>query len=124
MEKVTVYEKPTCTTCRSVSKLLAENGVDFEKVNYYIKPFSKSKLKSLLKKMGMKAEELLRKNEAAYKQLNLQNNPMSEEELIERMIQEPDLIQRPIIEMGEKAVLARPPEKINELFKAKVKRKK
>jgi arsenate reductase len=124
MEKVTVYEKPTCTTCRSVSKLLAENGVDFEKVNYYIKPFSKSKLKSLLKKMKMKAEELLRKNEAAYKQLNLQNIPMTEEELIERMIQEPDLIQRPIIEMGEKAVLARPPEKINELFKAKVKRKK
>jgi arsenate reductase len=74
--------------------------------------------------MKMKAEELLRKNEAAYKQLNLQNIPMTEEELIERMIQEPDLIQRPIIEMGEKAVLARPPEKINELFKAKVKRKK
>jgi arsenate reductase len=119
MEKVTVYEKPTCTTCRSVSKLLAENGVDFEKVNYYIKPFSKSKLKSLLKKMGMKAEELLRKNEAAYKQLNLQNNPMSEEELIERMIQEPDLIQRPIIEMGNKTILARPPETINELFKFK-----
>jgi len=124
MKKITVYEKPTCTTCRSVVKLLNENGINFEKVNYYIEPFSKSKLKSLLKKMGMKAEELLRKNEAAYKQLNLQNNPMSEDELIERMIQEPDLVQRPIIEMGDRAILARPPEKVNELFKSKVKSKK
>lgn len=119
MEKITVYEKPTCTTCKKVAKLLAENGIDFEKVNYYIEPFSKSKLKSLLKKMGMNAEELLRKNEAAYKQLNLQNTPLSEEELIEKMIADPDLVQRPIIEKGDKAILARPPERINKLFKLK-----
>jgi arsenate reductase len=125
MEKITVYEKPTCTTCRKVSKLLNELGVDFEKVNYYIKPFSKSRLRSLLKKMGMKPEELLRKNEAAYKQLDMQNNPMSEEELIEKMIQFPDLVQRPVIEIGDKAVLARPPEKLKEfLKKEKVKSKK
>lgn len=50
MNKITVYEKPTCTTCRKVAKALSEQGIDFEKVNYYIKPFSKSLLKSLLKK--------------------------------------------------------------------------
>jgi arsenate reductase len=64
MSNITVYEKPTCTTCRKVSKLLIENGVDFEKVNYYVEPFSKTQLQSLLKKMKMKPSELLRKIEA------------------------------------------------------------
>ena len=54
MKKITVYEKPTCTTCRKVSKYLEEQGFEFEKINYYIKPFSKSLLKDLLKKMNMK----------------------------------------------------------------------
>ena len=63
MPKITVYEKLTCTTCRKVSKALTENGVDFEKVNYYVDPFSKTKLQSLLNKMNMKPSEILRKNE-------------------------------------------------------------
>ena len=71
MSKITIYEKPTCTTCRKVSKLLIENGVDFEKVNYYVEPFSKSQLQSLLKKMKMKPSELLRKNEQVYKNLKI-----------------------------------------------------
>lgn len=74
MEKITVYEKPTCTTCRKTVKMLTEMGIDFEKVNYYIKPFSKNKMKSLLKKMNMKPSELLRKNEAAYRELKISKN--------------------------------------------------
>ncbi len=116
MEQITVYEKPTCTTCRKVSKILIDKGVDFDKVNYYIEPFSKSKLKSLLKKMNIKPEELLRKNENAYKELDIKNKKYSGEEILNLMINNPDLVQRPIVEMGDKAVLARPPEKINELF--------
>ena len=53
MQKVTVYEKPTCTTCRKTIKLLEEKGIEFSRINYYIKPFSKSKLKTLLKKMNI-----------------------------------------------------------------------
>jgi len=116
MEKITVYEKPTCTTCRKVSKILIENGVDFEKVNYYIEPFSKSLLKKLLKKMNMKPEELLRKNEAAYKELNMHDKQYTSEEILDLMIANPDLVQRPIVEKGDKAILARPAETINELF--------
>lgn len=116
MEKITVYEKPACSTCKKVSRLLQENGVDFEKVNYYIKPFRKKQLRLLLKKLGMRPEQLLRKKEAAYKELDLQNNVFTDDELINKMIQIPDLVQRPIIEKGDKAVIARPPEKINELF--------
>ena len=116
MNQLTVYEKPTCTTCRKVAKILNEKGIDFEKVNYYIDPFSKNKLKSLLKKMKMKPSELLRKNEKVYKELEIKNKNYSEEEILNMMIKHPDLVQRPILELGEKAILGRPPEKINELF--------
>lgn len=116
MDKITVYEKPTCTTCRNVSKILIEKGVDFEKVNYYIDPLTKNKLKSLLKKMNMKPSELLRKNEQAYKDLNMKERDYSEEEILDLMVTNPDLVQRPIVEKGEKAILARPAERIEELF--------
>jgi arsenate reductase len=116
MSKITVYEKPTCTTCRKVAKLLIENGVDFEKVNYYIEPFSKSQLQSLLKKMKMKPSELLRKNESVYKDLKIKEKKLSEDLILDLMIKHPDLVQRPIVEKGNKAILARPPENIRELF--------
>jgi arsenate reductase len=114
MSKITVYEKPTCTTCRKVAKMLIEQGVEFEKVNYYIEPFTKEKLKVLLKKMKMKPIELLRKNEKAYKQMDIEN--YDEGQILDLMLLNSDLIQRPIIEKGNKAILARPPEKIKELF--------
>jgi arsenate reductase len=116
MQKITVYEKPTCTTCRKVAKALMENGIDFERVNYYIKPFSKSKLKNLLKKTGLKPLELLRKNEQVYKKLKIKEKNYSEEHILDLMVKHPDLVQRPIIERGNKAILARPPERIKELF--------
>ncbi len=116
MTKITVYEKPTCTTCRKVANILIDNEVDFEKVNYYIEPFSKNQLQSLLKKMKMKPSDILRKKEKFYKDLNFAEKNYSEEQVLELMIKYPDLVQRPIVEKGNKAILARPPEKINELF--------
>jgi len=116
MKQLTVYEKPTCTTCRKVSKILIEKGIDFEKVNYYIEPFSKTKLKSLLKKMKMNPSELLRKNEKIYKDLDIKNKNYTEDEILNLMIKNPDLVQRPILELGERAVLARPIENIYRLF--------
>lgn len=114
MDKITVYEKPTCTTCRKVVNILKENGIEFEEINYYIAPFTQEKLESLLVKMGMKPSDLLRKNEKAYKALNLES--YDESQIMELLLLESDLIQRPIVEMGERAILARPPEKIYELF--------
>jgi len=92
MDKITVYEKPTCTTCRKVAKAFSEQGIDFEKVNYYIEPFTKTLLKSLLKKMGMKPSELLRKNDDAFKKLKSQIEKFNEEEILKLMIENPDLI--------------------------------
>lgn len=116
MSKITVYEKPTCTTCRKVAKAFSDQGIDFQKVNYYIEPFNKTFLKSLLSKMKMKPSELLRTKDDAYKKLKSKIDKLSEEEIIDLIIKNPDLIQRPIVEKGNKAILARPPERISELF--------
>jgi len=116
MNIINVYEKPTCTTCRKTVKMLNEMGIEFEKINYYIEPFTRYKLKILLKKMDMKPSELLRKNEKAYKELDFKNNKYTESQILDFMISDPNLIQRPIVEKGDLVVLGRPIEKIKELF--------
>ncbi len=116
-DKITVYEKPTCTKCREVDKILREAGADYEKINYYVEPLSQAKLTELLKKMGIPARELLRTSESVYKELGLAKKELSDKELIALMAEHPDLIQRPIVERGAKAVLGRPVENIRPLLK-------
>ncbi len=116
MSKITVYQKPTCTTCRQVYAVLKESGVDFESVNYYVDPISKAKLKELLKKMGITAKALLRTKEDIYKKLKLAEKELSEDEIIGLMAKHPDLIQRPIVEKDNRAILARPAERIKEIL--------
>lgn len=116
MSKITIYQKPTCTTCREVFNTLKESGVDFDSVNYYLDPLPKAKIKELLGKMGISAAELLRTKEPIYKELNLAKKKLSESELIDLMAKHPDLIQRPIVEKGPKAILARPAERIRTIL--------
>jgi arsenate reductase (glutaredoxin) len=116
MSKITVYQKPTCTTCRQVYQALKESGVDFNAVDYYIEPLSEGKLRELVKKMGIKASELFRKKEEIYKKLKLGEKEVSDEEAIRLMVQHPDLLQRPIVERGSKAILARPAERLKEIL--------
>ena len=116
MAKITIYEKPTCTTCRQVHAALKESGVDFNAVNYYIDTIPKAKLKELLGKMGMKAHDLFRKNEDVYKKLGLAGKNLTEEEVLNLMVKNPDLIQRPIVEKGSRAILARPAERLKEIL--------
>ena len=115
-DTITVYEKPTCTKCREMDKLLRERGIPFEKVNYYIQPLSKKKLTELLRKMNLKPRDILRKGEAAYKELGLAADKFSDSELVAMMVEHPDLIQRPIVERGDRAVLGRPTENVKELL--------
>lgn len=114
--KITIYQKPTCTTCREVYTALKESGVNFEAVNYYLDPIPKSKLKELLRKMGMKASELLRTKEPIYKELGLAQKKLTDGEMIDLMVKHPDLIQRPIVEKGSRAILARPAERLKEIL--------
>ncbi|MGE0405864.1 MAG: arsenate reductase family protein [Candidatus Korobacteraceae bacterium] len=113
-EKVTVYEKPTCTKCREVRKVLSAKGVDFEPINYFDQPLSASKLKELLRQAGMGPRDALRKNEDAYKKY-VAGKELSDDQLIRLMAEHPDLLQRPIVVRGKKAVLARPTEKLSDL---------
>ena len=99
-----------------MDRLLRESGVAFEKVNYYIEPLSKKKLTELVRKMGIKPRELLRKSEPVYKQLGLADKEVSDTELIALMVEHPDLMQRPIVERGDRAVLGRPTENVKELL--------
>ena len=113
---LTIYQKPTCTTCRQVHAALKESGVNFEAVDYYLEPIPRAKLKELLAKMEITAKDLLRRKEQAYKDLKFDEKNYSEAEIIDLMTIYPDLIERPIIEWGERAILARPAEKIKEFL--------
>ena len=99
-----------------MDKLLRESGVTYDKVNYYTEPLSQKKLTELLRKMNLKPRDLLRKGEAVYKELGLAEDKFSDSELIAFMIDNPDLIQRPIVERGDRAVLGRPTENVRELL--------
>lgn len=116
MPRITIYQKPTCSTCRETIKLLTASGQDYTSVNYYEKPFTKIQLKGLLKKGGLKATDILRTKDEIYKTLGLAAKNLTEEELLDLMIKHPDLIQRPIVEKGEKVMLARPAETIKRLL--------
>ncbi|CAN5470272.1 arsenate reductase (glutaredoxin) [soil metagenome] len=99
-----------------MDRLLRESGISFEKVNYYTAPLTKKKLRELLAKMGLPARALVRASEPIYRELGLGKDEFSEDEIISLMIEHPDLIQRPIVERGSRAVLGRPTENVEDLL--------
>ena len=100
-----------------MDKLLRESGIDFKKVNYYLEPLSEKKLRELIKKMEIKPRGLLRTSEPVYRELDLSKKELSDAEIISLMVKHPDLIQRPIVERGDRAVLGRPTENVQALLK-------
>lgn len=115
--KITVYEKPTCTTCRKLNKLFEEKGIDWSKVNYFIEPFDEKKLAALIKKTGLRPYDLLRRSEPDFKAAGIDENS-SDADVIAAMVEFPGIIQRPIVEVGSTAVLARPIERALELIRS------
>ena len=115
-KQLTVYQKPTCTKCRTTLRLLKERGAEFEAINYYETPITEADLRGLLKKLGLTARDILRKDEPVAKQLGIGKKDFSDEELIVLMAKHPDLIQRPIVVRGDQAVLGRPPENVEKLL--------
>jgi arsenate reductase len=116
MSKLTVYEKPTCTTCRNLYALLTERGVDFESVDYHVTGIEEPELRELLRKLGTGPREILRAREPLVKELGLDDPDVSDEQMIAQMVAHPQLVQRPIVVSGDRAVLARPVERVLELL--------
>jgi arsenate reductase len=107
-----VYEKPTCTTCRKLFKLLEAEGVDFEKVDYHVTGLDEDEIRDLLAKADITAAEALRMREEGARELAVE----SDATIIAAMAERPELLQRPIVVNGDKAVLARPVERALEVL--------
>ena len=107
-----VYEKPTCSNCRRLARILTERGIDFERVDYHVEPLPADKITELLAKAGITAREALRVKEPGAAALE----GASEEQIIAAMAADPALLQRPIVERGDRAVLARPAERVLDLL--------
>jgi arsenate reductase (glutaredoxin) len=113
---LTIYEKSTCSTCRKLHALLSERGVEFDTVEYHVSGIEEPRLRDLLAKMEAGPREILRTREPLVRELGLDAPKVSDERLITCMVEHPELVQRPIVVRGERALLARPVERVLELL--------
>lgn len=116
MSTLRIYEKPSCTTCRKLHALLAERGVSFDSIDYHTTGIAEGELRELLTKMGARPREVLRMREPLVGERQLEDADLSDDELIALMSANPSLVQRPIVVSGERALLARPVERVLELL--------
>ena len=107
---ITIYHNPKCSKSRQTLKLLQEQGIKHVTVEYLKNPPTVEKLKEILSLLGVSPRDLMRKKEDEFKELDLANSKLSDEDLIHFMAKNPILIERPIIFDQQKAVIGRPPE--------------
>lgn len=116
MTDLTLYHNPRCSKSRGALELLEARGLAPRVVRYLETPPSAEELRELLAKLGYAARQLLRSGEDEYKALNLADPTLDDEALIAAMVEHPRLIERPILVVGDKAVVGRPPERVLELL--------
>ncbi len=113
---ITIFHNPRCSKSRQTLQLVRDSGVEPRVVEYLKTPPSAAELDDVLRKLKLEPLELMRKKEAVFKELDLKNRSLSREEAIAVMIDNPVLIERPIVVKGNKAVVGRPPENVQELL--------
>jgi arsenate reductase (glutaredoxin) len=113
-----IYYNAQCSKCREAEQILTENNCDFIIREYLKQPPTKKELKELLAKLGCKPFDIVRQKEELF-QKKFRNKKFSDDEWIQILTEHPELIERPIIIDGYKAIIGRPPEKIIELIKRK-----
>lgn len=114
--KITIYHNPRCSKSRTTLELLRDRGFEPEIVEYLKSPPDEATLADILARLRMKPRELMRTQEAPYRELGLDDPALSDEALIAAMVQHPILIERPIVIAGRKAALGRPPERVEEIL--------
>ncbi len=115
-KNVSIFYNPKCSKCRLTMDILNDKGIDTTVVEYLSTPPDKATLIEVLSLLGVEPRELMRKHEAPYKNNNLDNPDLSRDQLIQAMIDNPILIERPIIINGNKATIGRPPEKVLDIL--------
>ena len=116
MTDLTLYHNPRCSKSRGALELIEARGLSPNVVRYLETPLNAAQIKALLGKLGISARQLLRTGEDEYKMLQLADESLSEAQLIDAIVQHPKLLERPILEVGDKAVIGRPPENVLELL--------
>jgi arsenate reductase len=111
---ITVYEKTSCSNCQRLGRILSERGIDFDRVDYHIDPLPAPKIAALLAKAGIGPRDALRLKEPGAQELI--DRDASDAEILAAMEADPVLLQRPIVERGDRAVLARPAERVLDLL--------
>ena len=109
---ITIYHNPRCSKSRQTLALLQERGIEPIVIEYLKTPPDAAMLKSLLGKLKLPPRELMRSNEAVYKEAGLADPQLSEAALIKAMVEQPVLIERPIVVNGDRAAIGRPPENV------------
>lgn len=116
MSKYQIYHNPRCSKSRQTLEILNSHGVDVEVIEYLKTPPSVEALTSVIQKLGVSPQEVMRKKETEYKEAGLSDESLSETQQIQLMIKYPKVIERPIVIRGKKAVIGRPPENVNALI--------
>ena len=113
---VTIYHNPRCSKSRQTLQLLQDNNVSPEVVEYLKTPLNKVQLTELISKLGISVRDIIRKSEQDYKDHALSNSDLSDDALLNAIVEAPKLMQRPIVVNGKKAVIGRPPENVLEIL--------
>ena len=115
--ELTIYEVSSCSTCRKLSALLTERGIEYEGVEYHKTGLTEEQIRDLLNKAGLRPRAVLRIREPLVAELGLEDeDAVCDEALITLMTENPRLLQRPIVVRGHRALLARPVERVLELL--------
>ena len=113
---ITIYHNPRCSKSRATMQYLEEHGIEADVVKYMDNPPDESTIRSLLDMLGKKPREIMRKHESVFKEAGLDDPTFTDDELIEAMTQCPSLIERPIVVNNGKAIIARPPETVEDIL--------
>ncbi|PHS73289.1 MAG: arsenate reductase (glutaredoxin) [Porticoccus sp.] len=113
---ISIYHNPRCSKSRQTLALLEDRGLAPNIILYLENPPDRKSLKDILGKLGITARQLLRKGEDAYRENNLADEHLTETQLIDAMVANPKLIERPIVINGSRAALGRPPENVLEIL--------
>jgi arsenate reductase len=116
MSDFTIYHNPRCTKSRATLALLEARGVKPKVVEYLAATPSAAELRTIVRKLGIRPEQLVRKGEDVFRE-KYAGKPLSDAQWIDAMVKDPILIERPIVVHGDRAIIGRPPENANELFR-------